>query len=52
VPVSADGRTCWITERKHSAGLGNDGEIPLVCHYGDPWHVDKSLRYDWKRGII
>ncbi len=52
VPVTADGRTCWITERKHSAGLENDGEIRLVCHYGHPWHVDKSFRHDWKRGII
>ena len=43
VPVTADARSCWITERKHSAGLGNDGEIPLVCHYADHWHVDKSI---------
>jgi hypothetical protein len=42
-PVTADARSCWITERKHSAGLGNDGDIPLVFHYADHWHVDKSI---------
>ena len=49
VPVTADARTCCITERKHSAGLGNDGEIPLVCHYPDSWHVDKSFRQQLER---